>query len=166
MAKIPHTEIMEGRAIKIQDNIIIGGDKKLEAAHNYIHVLEKLYQANLKIEPNKTIFFPKSIDIAGWIWQEGGYISVSRHRRSSLINTKEEDITKVKYMRSFIGLYKTLHISTPAMSRFVTLLKTLFKNSNRQIPTYGTTHPHNGSGKRRVIFNTIIHSTFPILMTS
>ena len=95
VAKILSKEIKEGRVIKIQDDII-AGDTQLEAATNYIKVLEKLFLANLKIEPNKTIIFPKSADIAGSIWQEGGFISVSPHRRSSL--TQEEHITKVKHM--------------------------------------------------------------------
>ena len=91
------------------------------------------------MEPNKTIFFPKSADIAGWIWQEGGFLSVSPHRRSSLLNTKEEHITKVKHMRSFIGLYKTLHIATPAMSRFVTPLEDIVQGLQSSDP-YTWTH--------------------------
>ena len=105
MSKILSKEIKEGRAVKIQDDIIVGGDTQLEAATNYILILEKLFLANLRVEPNKTIIFPKSADIAGWIWQEGGFLSVSPHRRSSLLNTKEEHITKVKHMCLFIGLY-------------------------------------------------------------
>ena len=123
MSKILSKEIKEGRAVKIQDDIIVGGDTELEAVTNYILILEKLFLANLRVEPNKTIIFPKSADIAGWIWQEGGFLIVSPHRRSSLLNTKEEHITKVKHMRSFISLYITLHIATPAMSRFVTPLE-------------------------------------------
>ena len=42
MAKILHTDIKEGRVIKIQDNIIIGGDNQLEAAKNYIHPSDQL----------------------------------------------------------------------------------------------------------------------------
>ena len=53
---------------------------------------------------------------------------MSPHRRSSLLNTKEEDIKTVQDMRSFIGLYKTLHIATPAMSRFITPLEDTVQN--------------------------------------
>ena len=123
MAKIIGDDIKEGRAVKIQDDMIIGGATQLEAAKNYIRILEKLYLANLRAEPHKTVIFPKSADISGWIWKRGGFISVSPHRRSSLLNTKEEDIKTVKDMRSFIGLYKTLHMATPAMSRFITPLE-------------------------------------------
>ena len=122
MAKILGEEIKEGRAVKIQDNIIIG-DTQLEAAHNYTRILEKFYLANLRAEPGKTVIFPKLADISGWIWERGGYIKVSPHCRSSLLNTKEEDIKTVRDMRSFIGLYKTLHIATPAMTRFATPLE-------------------------------------------
>ena len=123
MAKILDDDIKEGRATKIQDDIIIGGQTQLEAAHNYIKILEKFYLSNLRAEPEKTIIFPKTADISGWIWEKGGYISVSPHRRNSLINTKEDDIKTVKDMRSFIGLYKTLHIATPNMTRFITPLQ-------------------------------------------
>ena len=84
----------------------------LEAAQNYIKILEKFYLSNLRVEPEKTIIFPKTADISGWIWEKGGYISVSPHHRNSLINTKEEEIKTVKDMRSFIGLYKTPHCHT------------------------------------------------------
>ena len=57
MSKILSKEIKEGRAVKIQDYIIVGGDTQLEAATNYILVLEKLFLANLDIRQ------PYSIDI-------------------------------------------------------------------------------------------------------
>ena len=53
LSKILHHEIKEGKAIKIQDNIIIGGETQYEAAINYIHVLNKLDLANLRVEPDK-----------------------------------------------------------------------------------------------------------------
>merc|ERR1711867_351277 len=74
-------------------------------------------------KPGKTIIFPKSADISGWVWEKGRFLKVSPHRRSSLLNTKEEDIKTVRDMRSFVGLYKTLHIATPAMLRFITPLE-------------------------------------------
>ena len=88
MANILGDKIKEGRATKIQDDIIIGGNSQLEAAQNYVKILEKLYLANLRAEPEKTIIFPKSADISGWIWEIGGFLKVSPHRRNPLINTK------------------------------------------------------------------------------
>ena len=65
MAKILGDDIKEGRAVKIQNDMIIGGATQLEAAENYIRILEKLYLANLRAEPHKTVIFPKSADISG-----------------------------------------------------------------------------------------------------
>ena len=59
MAKILRNEIKEGRTIKIQDDIIVGGNTQLEAATNYIKIIEKLFLANLRVEPTKTLIFPK-----------------------------------------------------------------------------------------------------------
>ena len=55
MAKILGDDIKEGRATKIQDDIIIGGQTQLEAAQNYIRILEKFYLANLRAKPEKII---------------------------------------------------------------------------------------------------------------
>ena len=57
MAKILHTELKEGKCIKIQDDIIVRGDTQNEAADNYIQILYKLFLANLRVEPIKTLIF-------------------------------------------------------------------------------------------------------------
>ena len=38
------------------------------------------------------------------------------NRKNSLLNTKEEPITKVKHLHSFIGLYITLHMLMATIS--------------------------------------------------
>ena len=95
------------------DDIIVGGATKEEAAANYIAILEKLHKANLKVSAEKTHIFPESADILGWQWHQGGRLEPSPHRRNALTNMKQEDIKKVRDMRSWIGLYKTLRIATP-----------------------------------------------------
>ena len=67
--------------------------------------------------------FPESCDVAGWIWRKGGFLEVSPHRKSSILNAKQEQITKVKHLQSFIGLYKTMHMVTPATSRILAPLE-------------------------------------------
>ena len=76
MVQILHQEYKESRAIKIQE-------EHLEATKNYITILEKLYLANPHAEPNKTFIFPKTIDIAGWVWREGRFLEVIPYTRSS-----------------------------------------------------------------------------------
>merc|ERR1711867_227582 len=90
LAKVLGEDIKEGRCVRLQDDIIIGGDDQYDCAKNYVRILEKLFLANLRAEPGKTIIFPKSVDISGWVWEKGGFLKVSPHRRSSLLNTKEE----------------------------------------------------------------------------
>ena len=55
--------------------------------------------------------------------KKGGFLEVSPHRKSSILNAKQEQITKVKHLRSFIGLYKTLHMATPAIYRVLAPLE-------------------------------------------
>ena len=123
LAKVLKEELAAGTVTKLHDDLIIGGDTHEETIHNYLKVLHKLWLANLRIDPAKTIIFPKSADIGGWVWKQGGLLEVSPHRKNSLTNTKTEHISTIKHMRSFLGLYKTLHITTPAMSRILAPLK-------------------------------------------
>merc|ERR1712240_880901 len=108
MAKIFSQERQKGIITKKQDDIIIGGNTQTQSANNYIRVLHKLFLANLRVEPLKVIIFPESADIAGCIWKKGGTLSVSPHRKNSLINMEEHSITKVKHLHSFLGMYKTI----------------------------------------------------------
>ena len=86
-------------------------------------MIYKLKLVNLKVEPAKTHIFPEIYDITRWIWKKVVFLEVSPHRKNSLLNTKKEHITKVKHLRSFIGLYKILHIVTPAISKVLVLLQ-------------------------------------------
>ena len=115
-AKILKDEIKEAKCAKIVDDLYVGGETKLEAAENYAQVLSKLAKANLKVTPEKTNIFPTSADILGWVWKEGGRLEASKHRKLALSNTKIEDIKTVNDMRSWVGLFKTLHILTPDIS--------------------------------------------------
>ena len=97
-------------------DIYIGGETEKQTALNYIRVLTKFNNANIKITPEKTSIFPTSVDILGWVWNEGGVITPSPHRKTALENTSPEQIKTIKDMRSWIGLYKTLHIATPHLA--------------------------------------------------
>ena len=123
MAKVLHEEMKEGCITKIQDDVIIGGQTQIEAAHNYVRVLRKLSLTNLKAEPEKINIFPVSADIAGWYWKRGGYLSVSPHRQNALMNIRQDSIQKIHHLRSFIGLYKTIQMAAPAVSRILAPLE-------------------------------------------
>ena len=57
MAKILATDIKEGRAVKIQDIII--GDTQLEAATNYIKILQNCILPTSKLNLTRQLSFPK-----------------------------------------------------------------------------------------------------------
>ena len=116
LSKVLKEEMKEGICVKIVDDVYVGGKNQKEAAQNYVRILQKLDKANLKITPSKTHIFPTSVDVLGWVWKKGGFLSPSPHRQCALQNVKEEDIKKVRHMRSWIGLYKTLHIATPKIT--------------------------------------------------
>ena len=44
---------------------------------------------------------------------------MSPHRKITLTNTKIDDIKRVQDMRSWVGLFKTLHIATPHISNIL-----------------------------------------------
>ena len=116
LSKIIKDETTEGKAARIADDLYIGGETLQETVDNYKSVLTKLNKANLKISPNKTKIFLKSLDVLGWVWKQGGFLSPSPHRVNTLKNTKKEDIKTVKDMRSYIGLYKTLLPASPNLT--------------------------------------------------
>ena len=93
-SKILKDELKDGVMIKIVDDCYIGGDTQEKAAMNYERVIEKLHNANLKITPEKTYIFPKQADILGWVWEEGGKLKASPHRKLAVINTKIETSKK------------------------------------------------------------------------
>ena len=119
LCKILREETTLGKAARIADDLYVGGETQQETVDNYNMVLTKLQQANLKVSPNKTKIFLKSVDVLGWVWKQGGFLAPSPHRVNTLQNTKKEDIKTVKDMRSYIGLYKTL---LPASKNLTLLL--------------------------------------------
>ena len=83
-AKVLKQEMQDGICAKIIDDVVVGGKTKEEAAINYIRVLGKLHDANLKVTPEKTVIFPKSTEMLGWIWEEGGRLKANPHRTLAL----------------------------------------------------------------------------------
>jgi hypothetical protein len=63
LAKVLKQELMEGICTKIVDDIYVGGENQEEAVTNYIRILARLQNANLKITPSKTHIFPTSVDV-------------------------------------------------------------------------------------------------------
>lgn len=116
LSKVLSFEMQSGFVARIADDLYIGGDTPAETASNYEQVLSKLHMANLKVSADKTKIFLDSVDILGWIWKKGGYLTPSPHRVNSLKNTTSSDIKNIKDLRSWIGLYKTLMPAAPNLT--------------------------------------------------
>ena len=116
LSKVLCTEMTLGIVARIADDLYIGGNTPMDTAINYEKVLSKLNSANLKVSADKTKIFLDSVDILGWVWKHGGYLSPSPHRLNSLKNTSPDDISNIKEMRSWIGLYKTLLPASPNLT--------------------------------------------------
>ena len=116
LTKVLSIEIQSGYVTRIADDLYIGGATPMETAKNYEQVIAKLNAANLKISADKTKIFLDSVDILGWVWKKGGFVSPSPHRINSLKNTVHTDITCVKDLRSWLGLYKTLMPASPNLT--------------------------------------------------
>ena len=70
LSKILMDELKEGIVMKIYNDLVIGGNSLEEVVPNYTPVLHKFHLANIKVEPEKTVIFPESCDIVGWIWKK------------------------------------------------------------------------------------------------
>ena len=114
LSKVLAQELKEDLVARIADDIIVGGENEDEAIHNWERILSKLNNNNLKLSSSKTIMFPSSVDILGWVWKKGGFLIPSPHRQLALATTPEP--STVGDLRSWIGLYKTFMICTPGMS--------------------------------------------------
>ena len=116
LAKVLNQELKQGKCVKIADDIFVGGKTTTEAMNNWIDVLKKMSDNNLKLSPNKTVVFPAEVDVLSWKWKQGGYLSPSPHRKLALQKVRHEDITTVKDLRSYLGLYKTFIDCTPNLT--------------------------------------------------
>ena len=58
---------------KIADDFITGANNIDELFSNYTDVLQRLQEYNLCLAADKTIIYPKSLNILGWVWKEGSY---------------------------------------------------------------------------------------------
>ena len=116
LCKVLGPEMKDRIVARIADDIYIGGSTERETADNYKRVLQKLQSANIKISAGKTKIFLKSVDILGWKWSQGGFLSPSPHRVNALRNTKYTDIKTVKDLRSYLGLFKTLLPASPNLT--------------------------------------------------
>ena len=109
--------LMEGILIKQADDLTIMAQTIDELIDNWIQLLAICSNCNLKISAPKTAIAPDSIDIHGWVWSVGGFLSPSPHKQLALAEAPEPQT--VGEMKSWVGLYKTFLHCTPELAKIM-----------------------------------------------
>ncbi|MES9905325.1 MAG: RNase H-like domain-containing protein [Sedimenticola sp.] len=102
-----------GAAIKIADDLYVGGCDLISLLHNWESVLQKFQSNNLRLSASKTVICPINTTILGWIWSAGS-IQASPHKVNPLVTCPQP--TSVKALRSWIGAFKHLKACIPQYS--------------------------------------------------
>ncbi len=119
LANVFRNLLTDGKLVKQADDLFIGGETIEEALRNFHEMLQVCDENNLKLSPSKTIMFPISVDIMSWIWNQGGTLSPSPHRKKALAKITENDLITVRDVRSWVGLYKTFIYHTPNLTKIM-----------------------------------------------
>ena len=123
----------EGKAARIADNMITGGDSPEEAAANFRTILALCENSGITLKAQKTIICPSKITILGRIWTQGT-IAPSSHIMSTI--SKASLPTTVKQLRGFNGAVKQMKDNLPDYHLLLQPLEavTAGKKSAERIP--------------------------------
>ena len=98
----------------------------METVDNWLEFLKACRKNNIKLSPNKTVFFPYIFDIVGYSVK--GQSTLPNTHRSDAIKNFEIPKT-VGCLRSFLGLYKTFVKNQKNQASVLTGLNELASNS-------------------------------------
>ena len=115
ISRILGNELAKGICYAERDDIAVGGQTIQEAILNWKTVLTKLNENNMKISPNKVKIFPEDIEVFGWRIKNGK-VMPSDHIITNLGKSSIDQLTTVKQVNSWKGLYKTLLNALPHLA--------------------------------------------------
>ena len=115
VSRILGDELLEGICYIERDDIVIGGDSIDTAISNWKKVLSKLNLNNMKLSPRKVKIFPQDMEVFGWRIKDGQAMP-SDHIVTSLGKSSIDQLSTVKQVNSWKGLYKTLLSSLPHLA--------------------------------------------------
>ena len=110
----------------IHNNAHVSGKDPMETVSNWIKFLKACRKSNMKLSPNKTVFFPHIFDVVGYSVQGKSTIP-NIHRRNSIKNF--ELPTTVSHLSTYLGLYKIFVKYQKNQSLDLTGLNELTSNS-------------------------------------
>jgi len=115
ISRILGNELAQGICYAERDDIAIGGQTIQDAIQNWKTVLTKLNDNNMKVSPNKVKIFPGDIEVFGWRIRNGK-VTPSDHIITNLGKSSITQLTTVKQVNSWKGLYKTLLNALPHLA--------------------------------------------------
>ena len=119
--------ISEGWLAIIHDDIHVGGNTVKETVENWEMFLKAALKNNLKMNPKKTIFFPKKFDCVGYTID--GQVAIPNAHRINALKNYELPVT-VGQLRSYLGLYKTFLRNQKDQSQILDSLHQLTGNNH------------------------------------
>ena len=105
MSAVLGDQVYSGNVVKIADDLYIGSDSVDTAITAWRDCLAALQHNGLHLSASKTVLFPSTTTVLGWVWREG-CLSASPHRISALQAVSPPGT--VKGLRSFLGAYRVL----------------------------------------------------------
>ena len=108
----------------------VSGQDPTETVANWIEFLKACRKNNIKLSPNKTVFFPHVFDVVGYSVQGQSTIP-NIHRRNSIKNF--ELPTTVGCLRTYLGLYKTFVKNQKNQALVLTGLNELASSSKNRM---------------------------------
>lgn len=109
----------DGICLAARDDLFVGGESEDEVIKKWERVLGKLAKHNLKVGPHKVKIMPVKSEVFGHKIT-GGRIRPSDHVINNLGQTTPEELTTVKKVNSWKGLYKTLIKHLPHLATYMT----------------------------------------------
>jgi len=123
MSRILGKLIVEGKCVKIADDLYCGSEDSLEDLFSsWSQVVRLLSDNDLRLSAPKTIILPRSTVVLGWIWNQGT-LAASSHQISPLV--RAEPPKTVKELRSFVGSFRSLSKVIENASKIVAPLESL-----------------------------------------
>ena len=111
----------------IHDDAHIGGQDPMQAVDNWIEFLQACRKNNIKLSPNKTVFFPNEFDVVGYTLK--GQSTIPNLHRINVIKSFELPRT-VGQLRTYLGLYKTFVKNQKNQATILSGLNELASNSH------------------------------------
>ena len=116
--------IQEGWFIHIHDDINVCANTIKQLILNWSLVLQRFFEADLRLSAPKTIIVPKKTIILGWVWNTGT-LSCSPHKLTPLA-TIEPPQTATS-MRAFLGAFRALSRCIPRYASLASPLEDSIK---------------------------------------